>query len=59
MSHHDFNDAAEGTAIGVIVTFIINEILPWTIHTLAAIATAIIVAGCVFFVNRWLRKKFK
>ena len=41
------------------ISFVLNEIMPWTLHTVAAFASAGCVAVGLFFLNKWLKKNFK
>jgi heme O synthase-like polyprenyltransferase len=54
--HSEIGNVAESSVIGIVVTFLVNSVLPWAIHTLAAILTGIIVAYCVFRYNKWMKK---
>jgi hypothetical protein len=61
-SHHndtDLGNVAGSSAIGVFVTFLIEQVLPWTIHTLSGVLTAVIVAFCVYKFNKWLKRNDK
>lgn len=55
----NFSNVLGSSAIASIVTFIIKYIFPWTMHTVGAVLTALIMAGAVFFFNRFLHKNFK
>ncbi len=55
----DIANAGESGIIGIIVSFLMREVMPWAIHTVGALFTAGIVAVSIFFFNRWLGKTFK
>jgi hypothetical protein len=61
MAHHNdnFSNAAESGFIGLAVSFFLNEVLPWTIHTVGALLSGAVVAVSLFFLNRWLKRKYK
>jgi hypothetical protein len=52
----EVGNLAESSVIGIAVTFIVNQVLPWAIHTAAAILTGIIVAYCVYRFNKFIKK---
>lgn len=60
--NHTFQEnavnAAQSSAEAGVVVFILNELMPWTLHTVSAIASAGVVAVCMFFLHRWLKRKF-
>lgn len=56
-NHTDLSNVTESTVIGLVVTFLINQVLPWAIHTGAAILTGVIVAYCVYRFNKWIKKE--
>lgn len=55
--HVDYSSLGAGLLAGVI-SFMVNEAVPWAVHTIGSLATAGIVAVSIFFLNKWLRKKF-
>lgn len=57
--HDIINNAAGSSAIGIAVSFFLNEIMPWTLHTAGALLSGMVVAAGLFFFNRYLKKKFK
>ncbi|HET6224674.1 MAG TPA: hypothetical protein VFF27_00250 [Bacteroidia bacterium] len=59
INHSDLENASESGIIGIMVSFLIREVMPWAIHTVGALFTAGIVAVALFFFNRWLGKTFK
>lgn len=59
MTDENFNNAAGSSTIGLVTSFLLNEVLPWTIHTLAALLSGVVVAVGLFFLNRWLKKNWK
>lgn len=62
MTQHQQNDlvtAGESTIIGGVVTFLIEQILPWTIHTLSGILTALVISFCVYKFNKWQKRNDK
>jgi hypothetical protein len=54
--HSQAENLTESSIIGIVVTFIVNQVLPWAIHTAAAILTGIIVAYCVYRFNKFIKK---
>ena len=60
--NHNLGDAIEGGVIGAILsvamTTIREEILGEMVHGLSTVAWAVVGAVVVFFMNKWLRKKF-
>lgn len=42
-----------------IVVFLLNEVMPWTLHTVSALLSAAVVTLGIFFLNRWLKNKYK
>jgi uncharacterized membrane protein YecN with MAPEG domain len=61
MAQHsdDFSNAAESGFIGIAVSFFLNQVMPWTIHTIGALLSGAIVAASLFFFNRWLKNRYK
>jgi fructose-specific phosphotransferase system IIC component len=56
VTNNDISNAAESSCIGMVVSFILNILLPWAGHTIGAIITGLIVAYCVFKFNKWIKK---
>jgi len=57
--HNDISNATESSVIGLAVSFFLNEVLPWTIHTIGALLSGAVVAVTLFFLNRYLKRRFK
>lgn len=51
-------DAGEGAVLGGGTSYGLSTIWPETIHGLAVLFTGLGTATAVFFLNRWLRKRF-
>ena len=58
-THFDADNLGESSLIGIIMSFIMQQVLPFAIHTFSAVLSGIIVATCVFYFNRWLKKLAK
>jgi hypothetical protein len=54
--HDNFNNGLESGFIGMAVSFFLNQIMPWTLHTIGALLSGIVVATGLFYFNRWLKK---
>jgi heme O synthase-like polyprenyltransferase len=63
MAHHhndiDLDNAGLSSAIGIVVTFFIQWVLPWAIHTFSGLLTAITIADIVYRYNKWLKRNDK
>lgn len=57
--HDTINNAAESGIIGFFISLFLNEIMPWTLHTIGALLSGAVVATGLFFFNRWLKNKYK
>jgi uncharacterized membrane protein YecN with MAPEG domain len=57
--HDNINNGLGSGALGIAVSFFLNQVMPWTIHTIGALLTAGIVAVSIFFLNRYLKNKFQ
>lgn len=60
--HEIISNAANATKSGVVglaVSFFLNEVMPWTLHTFGALLSGVVVATGLFFFNRWLKNKYK
>lgn len=53
------SNVAGSSAVGIAVSFFLNEILPWTIHTIGALLSGLVVAAALFFFNRYLKRRYK
>jgi hypothetical protein len=57
--HDNINNAVGSGFAGVAISFLYNEIMPWTLHTMGALLSGIVVATGLFYFNRWLKKTDK
>jgi hypothetical protein len=57
--HDNINNGLGSGALGLAVTFFLNEVMPWTLHTIGALLSGIVVATGLFYFNRWLKKTEK
>jgi hypothetical protein len=58
MANHTITDIVEGVSIGAILSIGGAKIMPELIHGAAVFFTGLATAAGVFFLNRFLRKKF-
>lgn len=58
MTHDQISDGIEGAAIGTILSTTFAGVWPEAVHGAAVVVTAAVSAVAVYFVQRWLRKKF-
>lgn len=56
---NDLSNAAGSGLIGLVVTFFIEQVLPWTIHTLSGILTAVTISFVVYKFNKWMKRRDK
>lgn len=60
-NHHYDTDVTNGIGsliLGFISTALMQEFLSVALHTVASLVSASFVAVCVFFLNRYLKKRF-
>lgn len=55
--HSNIDNAVNSSIIGGVVTFLLNEVVPWALHTFSAILSAVTVAVVVYHFNKWLKKR--
>lgn len=58
MANHTVNDIVEGVGIGSILSITGAALMPEVVHGVAVVLTGLLTACGVFFLNRFLRKKF-
>lgn len=58
MANHTVNDIIEGIGIGSVLSVTGAALMPEAIHGFFVVLTGLVTAAAVFFLNRFLRKKF-
>jgi hypothetical protein len=58
-NHDTLADFTESGFLGILLTWLVNTVFPFAVHTVSAILTGLITTTVLYFFQKWLRKKFK
>ncbi len=54
IQYSDTTNALVSTGEAGIMVWLMEQVMPWTLHTIGAVLSTAVVAVCIFLLNRWL-----